>query len=80
DEGISLVQVSGHAGMSAFQLDRPYVGAPGSIYQYRLFAYGPGSKYGVADPSTRALWDYRLQTAYEDQSGNIVPGVDPEVR
>ncbi|WP_150811454.1 autotransporter domain-containing protein [Pandoraea sputorum] len=80
DEGISLVQVSGHAGMSAFQLDRPYVGAPGSIYQYRLFAYGPGSKYGVADPSTQAQWDYRLQTAYEDQSGNIVPGVDPEVR
>lgn len=80
DEGISLVQVSGNAAMSSFQLDRPYVAAPGSIYQYRLFAYGPGSKYGVADPSTPALWDYRLQTAYEDNSGNIVPGVDPDVR
>ncbi|AKK24610.1 hypothetical protein MB84_27590 (plasmid) [Pandoraea oxalativorans] len=80
DEGISLVQVSGNAAMSAFQLDRSYVAAPGSIYQYRLFAYGPGSKYGVAEPSPSALWDYRLQTAYEDQSGNIVPGVDPDVR
>ena len=80
DEGISLVQVKGHAAMNSFQLDRPYVVAPGSIYQYRLFAYGPQSTYGPADPSTAALWDYRLQSAYEDQNGDIVPGTDPNVR
>ncbi|WP_174978027.1 autotransporter outer membrane beta-barrel domain-containing protein [Pandoraea bronchicola] len=80
DEGISLVQVGGNATATSFQLDRPYVTGANSAYQYRLFAYGTGSTWGAADPTQSALpngditWDYRLQTAYEDDRGNITPG------
>lgn len=86
-EGISVVQVAGASSSEAFQLSnngKPYVSAPGSAFQYRLFAYGPQSKYGLADPSqnlipgAQAAWDYRLQTAYETESGEIIPGV-PDV-
>lgn len=79
-EGISLVQISGASGNGAFQLAGGYASAGGANpYQYRLFAYGPGqpaapdssqSKLG-SDPLT---WDYRLQTSYIDEHGNVVPG------
>ncbi|VVE58515.1 Adhesin BmaC autotransporter [Pandoraea anapnoica] len=81
DEGISLVQVGGTAAANSFQLDTNYVVGANSAYQYRLFAYGPGSKWGAADPTQSVMpnngdntWDYRLQTAYEDPGGNVTPG------
>lgn len=83
-EGISLVQVTGDSTLDAFKLDSgglPYVAAQGSAFQYRLFGYGPGSPYGLADPAqgattdTRLNWDYRLQTAYETRDSKIVPGM-----
>lgn len=76
DEGISVAQVGGSASATSFKLDTAYVTSPGSLYQYRLFGYGPGGPNGPADPSQSGItWDYRLQTAYEDDHGNIIPGV-----
>lgn len=82
-EGISLVQVGGTSTPNAFTLQGGYVVASGSPYQYRLFAYGPGSN-SAPDPSQDLLpngqpvqWDYRLQTAYTDQSGGVHPGTPP---
>lgn len=79
-EGISLVQVGGTSNASAFMLKGGYVAAAGSPYQYRIFAYGPGS-YALPAPSQSVLpggaapqWDYRLQTSYTDASGRVQPG------
>ena len=76
-EGISVAQVGGSASATAFKLDTAYVASPGSLYQYRLFGYGPGGPYGAAGLAGGTTWDYRLQTAYEDDHGNIIPGVPP---
>ncbi len=78
-EGISLVQVAGASSADAFKLAGDYVVASKSPFQYRLFAYGPGQ----TDPAQSLLdkgtqWDYRLQTAYLDNSGNPVPGTKPD--
>ncbi|MEA3117473.1 MAG: hypothetical protein QOI13_743, partial [Paraburkholderia sp.] len=80
-EGISLVQVGGASTANAFTLAGGFVVAPGSPYQYRLFAYGPGSNYGAAAasqdllPGGQALtWDYRLQTSTTESSGQTQPG------
>lgn len=79
-EGISLVQVGGTSTANAFSLKGGYVAAAGSPYQYRVFAYGPGSN-ALPDASQSALpngatpqWDYRLQTSYTDSGGHIQPG------
>ncbi|PPK42651.1 outer membrane autotransporter protein [Trinickia symbiotica] len=79
-EGISLVQVGAQSTAIAFSLAGGYVVASGSPYQYRLFAYGPGSN-ATPDPSQSLLpngqtpqWDYRLQTSYIDSSGLPHPG------
>lgn len=81
-QGISLIQVAGQSTQDAFQLaqhGRNYVAVAGSGYQYRLFAYGPGSPYGAPDPTQNAFddgtarWDYRLQTACESRGGGINP-------
>lgn len=78
-EGISLVQVGGSSTPEAFKLAGGYVAASGSPYQYRLFAFGPGSN-GGADPSQSLLpdgqaanWDYRLQSSYTTSSGDTQP-------
>jgi outer membrane autotransporter protein len=73
-EGISLVQVGGTSTSDAFSLKNGYVAASGSPFQYRLFAYGPGSNM-PPDPSQNLLpggtasWDYRLQTACLSSDG-----------
>ncbi|HTH75571.1 MAG TPA: autotransporter outer membrane beta-barrel domain-containing protein, partial [Trinickia sp.] len=79
-EGISLVQVGGLSSANAFTLKGGYAAAAGSPFQYRVFAYGPGS-YALPDPSQSVLpngqtpqWDYRLQTSYIDSTGNVHPG------
>ncbi|VVE75741.1 autotransporter outer membrane beta-barrel domain-containing protein [Pandoraea sputorum] len=84
-EGISLVQVGGTAASDSFKLRGGYVVSGGngvvggaSPFQYRLFAYGPGqtaqSQSQLGTGST-LNWDYRLETAYIDEHGNITPGV-----
>ena len=83
-EGISLAQVGGTSTAGAFTLKGGYVAAAGSPYQYRIFAYGPGS-YGPPAASQSVLpngevpqWDYRLQTSYTDSNGNVQPGIPPD--
>ncbi len=68
-EGISLVQVGGTASADSFRLAGDYVVVDGT-YQYRMYAYGPGSSNGAADVSQNLTtnssgtqWDYRLQAA-----------------
>ncbi|HCP4103146.1 TPA: autotransporter-associated beta strand repeat-containing protein, partial [Escherichia coli] len=80
-DGISLVQVGGDAADNAFKLDREYISTgTKSPYQYRLFTY----RGDQVDQQSNFLGDkpvnvdFRLQTAYLDSSGNVVPGVDPD--
>jgi outer membrane autotransporter protein len=82
-EGISVVQVGGNANADSFKLRGGYVlSTPGSggasPFQYRLFAYGPGqtaqSQSQLGAGST-LNWDYRVETAYIDDHGDVVPGV-----
>jgi outer membrane autotransporter protein len=78
-EGISVVQVAGPSTQGAFTLPGGYVTAVDSPYQYRLYAYGPSSVHGAADPSqalagnASGFWDYRLQTAYVTPDGPVDP-------
>ncbi len=69
NEGISIIQVAGTSAADSFALANPggYVAA--GAYQYRMYAYGPGSSNGAADTSQNLTsntsgshWDYRLQT------------------
>ncbi len=69
--GISLVQVAGTSTETAFTLANPggYVGV--GAFQYRLYAYGPGSTNGAASSAQNLTsnaagtnWDYRLQNPY----------------
>ncbi|QHE94366.1 autotransporter outer membrane beta-barrel domain-containing protein [Pandoraea fibrosis] len=79
DEGISVVQVGGTSTFNAFRLAGGYVVAPNSPYEYRLYAYGPGSVHGTAEASQNLVgtgggfWDYRLQSAYVDPGGEVDP-------
>ncbi|WP_353193817.1 autotransporter outer membrane beta-barrel domain-containing protein [Pandoraea pnomenusa] len=79
DEGISVVQVAGASTFNAFQLAGGYVVGESSPYEYRLYAYGPGSAHGTADASQNLVstgagfWDYRLQTAYVTPGGDVDP-------
>jgi len=66
-EGISLIQVSGNASENSFVLAGGYVTMAALPYEYRLYAYGPGSANGAADASQRQVdgtnhWDFRLQS------------------
>ncbi|WP_332060701.1 autotransporter outer membrane beta-barrel domain-containing protein [Bartonella sp. CB74] len=69
-EGISIIQVSGTANQNSFRLNRSYVAAKNSPYQYHLVAYGSQSTLGSADVSQklvnhgRAFWDFRLESKY----------------
>ncbi|MET3590430.1 outer membrane autotransporter protein [Bartonella silvatica] len=77
NQGISIIQVSGQAKQSSFQLEDDYVTLEHSPYQYQLYAYGPQSDLGVADPHQRLVagegefWDFRLENRY------IVPTPTP---
>lgn len=79
DEGISVVQVAGASTVGAFSLAGGYVVAPDSPYEYRLYAYGPGSVHGTAEASQNLVstgaghWDYRLQSAYVTPGGEVDP-------
>ncbi|VVE72387.1 Adhesin BmaC autotransporter [Pandoraea captiosa] len=79
DEGISVVQVAGASTFNAFRLAGGYVVAPNSPYEYRLYAYGPGSAHGTAEGSQNLVstgtghWDYRLQSAYVEPEGPVDP-------
>ncbi|VVE35046.1 autotransporter outer membrane beta-barrel domain-containing protein [Pandoraea anhela] len=79
DEGISVVQVAGASTFDAFRLAGGYVVAPNSPYEYRLYAYGPGSVHGTADAAQNLVstgagyWDYRLQSAYVSPEGPVDP-------
>jgi outer membrane autotransporter protein len=73
-EGISLVQVGGSARADSFKLAGDYVTTAGSPYQYRLFAYQGAAIDDAQKLLPNTNWDYRLQTAYVDQNGHIVPG------
>jgi outer membrane autotransporter protein len=82
DEGISIVQVAGTSNTAAFALPGGYTVASDSPYEYRLFAYGPNSVHGPADPAQRVVsgsggtfWDYRLQSAYVTPNGPVDPDV-----
>ncbi|PVX62722.1 outer membrane autotransporter protein [Paraburkholderia unamae] len=86
-DGISIVQVAGASSAGAFALPGGYAVAPDSPYEYRLYAYGPGSVHGTADAAQRVVsgsgngfWDYRLQSAYVTPEGPVdpdEPGVQP---
>lgn len=81
-EGISVVQVAGSAGMQSYTLEGGYASAHSSPYAYGLYAYGPGSTWGAADPAqnlvgnAQGYWDYRLQNTYVAPDGRFGP--DPE--
>lgn len=91
-DGISIIQVAAASTPTAFELPGGYVVRPDSPYAYRLYAYGPGSVHGAADPSQSLVgnagshWDYRLQSAYvtpegpvdPDEPGGAIPGPPPE--
>jgi len=74
NEGISVVQVGGNATAASFKLAHDYIAAAGSPIQYRLFAY----QGAAVDDGQKLLptvnWDYRLQAAYLDDDGHIIPG------
>lgn len=81
-EGISVVQVAGSSTPDAFALRGGYVTAANSPYAYRLYAYGPGSSISAADANASLVgnasgyWDYRLQSAYVEPDGPVVPDPD----
>ena len=82
DHGISIIQVAGASSQSAFALAGGYV-TGGSPYQYKLYAFGPGSSNGAASASQSLVgnagsnWDYRLESVYVSPIGPIVPPTPP---
>lgn len=78
-EGISIVQVAGESTQRAFTLAGGYAVTHDSPYAYRLYAYGPGSVHGAADPSQSlvgngaSFWDYRLQSSFVTPDGPVDP-------
>lgn len=84
-EGISVVQVAGASTPDAFTLKGGYVTAANSPYAYRLYAYGPGSSISAADANASLVgnassyWDYRLQSAYVEPDGPVVPDPDQPI-
>jgi outer membrane autotransporter protein len=79
-QGISLIQVAGASSVGAFTLAGGYV-SNGTPYQYRLYAFGPGSPNGAASAAQTLVgnpaghWDYRLQSVFVTPGGPIPPPV-----
>ena len=67
--GVSIIQVSGTSTEGAFTMSKPYV-TGGTPYQYKIYAFGPGSSNGSASASQNLVGnsgtylDYRLTHAY----------------
>ncbi|WP_019223645.1 autotransporter outer membrane beta-barrel domain-containing protein [Bartonella rattaustraliani] len=84
NQGISLIQVSGSANANSFQLEGDYATLEHSPYQYGLYAYGPSSDLGEADPTQRLVagtgkfWDFRLENKYIDPRPEPGPAPSPE--
>ncbi|MFU2315603.1 S6 family peptidase [Rahnella sp. PCH160] len=78
EEGISLIQVGGHAGKDAFALAGGYVAR--GAYAYTLYAFAPGrsaaGQRDVAGSGTQ-YWDYRLQNRMLSENDNTEPTADP---
>ena len=79
------MQVAGASSPSAFQLANGFVTA-GTAYTYRLFAFGPGSQFGLADPSQNLVgggggnnWDYRLESSFVSNGSTVRLEVAPQV-
>ena len=81
-DGISVVQVAGMSTPGAFTLPGGYV-TGGTPFQYNLYAYGPGSPNGNAEPAQSLVgagnWDYRLQTVYVSPGGPEPPQPEPPI-
>jgi len=82
-EGISLVQVSGTATAASFILDGGYITMNDLPYTYKLYAYGPTSNNGAADPTQKQVsgnnhWDYRLQSECMGACVPVEPSLPPE--
>ncbi|EJF86104.1 outer membrane autotransporter barrel domain-containing protein [Bartonella vinsonii subsp. arupensis OK-94-513] len=83
DQGISLIQVSGKAEKDSFRLNNDYVTMDGLPYQYRLYAYGPESTLGKANPAQRLVkgegefWDFRLENRYVGFVSKPIPESRP---
>ncbi|RUS65644.1 BrkA autotransporter [Saezia sanguinis] len=85
--GVSIIQVSGTSTEGAFTMSKPYV-TGGTPYQYKIYAFGPGSSNGSASASQNLVgnsgtyWDYRLTHAYLTAiplpPGEVIsfPGID----
>ncbi|OPB31076.1 autotransporter outer membrane beta-barrel domain-containing protein [Bartonella sp. AR 15-3] len=83
-QGISLIQVSGTAQENSFKLNGDYITIDGSPYKYGLFAYGPSSSHGQANPEQKLVngdgnnfWDYRLQSEYISPEPKPLPPSAP---
>ncbi|WCR54730.1 MAG: hypothetical protein PG977_000123 [Bartonella clarridgeiae] len=55
NKGISIIQVSGAAQEDSFKLFNDYITLYNLPYQYRLYAYGPSSALGAADPKQKLV-------------------------
>jgi len=83
NEGISLAQVSGSSSAGVFALQGGYAAV--GPYQYRLYAYAPGTSDAtqrLVDTDADGHWDYRLQnaqvaTGVAPPVAPVVPPVDP---
>ncbi|WP_019220124.1 autotransporter outer membrane beta-barrel domain-containing protein [Bartonella florencae] len=86
EQGISIIQVSGAAEKDSFKLNGDYVALDNAPYQYRLYAYGPGSNLGQADTAQRLVegsgefWDFRLESRSIDSDAKPELGPEPEVK
>ncbi|WP_442894425.1 autotransporter family protein [Bartonella sp. CB60] len=84
DKGFSIIQVSGNAEKNSFLLDGEYITLHGAPYQYELYAYGPTSDLGNANPDQRSVygdeefWDYRLESKFVDPKPKPEPSPSPE--
>ncbi|MDR0805482.1 MAG: autotransporter outer membrane beta-barrel domain-containing protein [Enterobacteriaceae bacterium] len=82
NEGISLAQVAGTSTAGAFSLVGGYTAIAGSPWRYTLHAYQPGDadeNQRVVSGTGNNFWDYRLQSSYITESGEIVEPPAPPV-
>ncbi len=82
--GTSIVQVGGASSPKTFQLTNDYL-TGGGPFTHRLLAFGPGSEFGLADPSQSLVgsspnhWDYRLENPLVSNGASSRPEVAPQV-
>jgi len=82
--GTSIVQVGGASSPKTFQLTNDYL-TGGGPFTHRLLAFGPGSEFGLADPSQSLVgsspnyWDYRVENPLVSNGASSRPEVAPQV-